>query len=295
VSARVRLLTVGAVLMGLLVAAPSVGSAQRVSVGVGIGFGYPVVAGGYYYRPWGPWGYPFYPAVSYPYPYPYAYPYVHPYPYYDPYASLRLQVTPRETEVFVDGYFAGIVDNFDGTFQSLDLAPGEHQVQLYLPGHRPVQQQLYLQPGKTSRVKLTMQPLAPGEPESARPLAQPLPQLPPPDQAAGAQPSRRPAPAPNAPVQTAPGADRGVEVNPAPPSSADYGSLLLRVQPGGANILIDGERWEGPDLDERLVLQVAAGTHVIEVQREGYRRYTTQITVKPGETTTLNVALTKNQ
>jgi hypothetical protein len=36
-------------------------------------------------------------------------------------SSLQLQVTPRETEVFVDGYFAGRVDDFDGRFQRLPI------------------------------------------------------------------------------------------------------------------------------------------------------------------------------
>ena len=34
-------------------------------------------------------------------------------------SSMRLQVKPLDTMVFVDGYFAGIVDDFDGTFQRL--------------------------------------------------------------------------------------------------------------------------------------------------------------------------------
>jgi hypothetical protein len=74
--------------------------------------------GGYY---GGYYSYPFYFSVGvggYPY-YPYYYPF---YPYYgyayDPSAHLRLQVTPREAEVFVDGYYAGTVDDFDGSFQA---------------------------------------------------------------------------------------------------------------------------------------------------------------------------------
>lgn len=302
---RARLAVVG-FLVCIGVTAPTAASPQiAVGVGVGIGAPYPVVAGGYYYRPYGPWygyGYPWYPIYSapyrYPYPYPYPYPYAYPvYPYYDPFASLRLQVTPRETEVFVDGYFAGIVDSFDGTFQRLDLSPGEHELELYLPGHRPVRQKLLLQPGKTSRIRTTMQPLTPGEPEPARPVGQAAPAQTPTGNQSRSQamtPSRgQGAPSRPAPAPAAPPTDTAVDANPAPPASATYGSLLLRVQPGGANILVDGERWEGPETDERLVLQVAAGKHVIEVQRDGYRRYTTEIDVKPGETTTLNVALTK--
>jgi hypothetical protein len=45
-----------------------------------------------------------------------------------------LQVIPRETEVFVDGYFAGRVDDFDGRFQRLHIQPGEHELTLCLDG-----------------------------------------------------------------------------------------------------------------------------------------------------------------
>ena len=57
---------------------------------------------GYGYGPWGPgpWGYP-----------------------YGGYrwaneASLRLDVKPRDAQVYVDGYYAGIVDQYDGKLRS---------------------------------------------------------------------------------------------------------------------------------------------------------------------------------
>ena len=58
-------------------------------------------------------------------------------------SSLRLQVTPRDTEVFIDDYYVGTVDDFDGFFQRLRLEPGEHEVTLYLPGHRTAKQMVY--------------------------------------------------------------------------------------------------------------------------------------------------------
>jgi hypothetical protein len=48
--------------------------------------------------------------------------------FFDDESSPQLQVTPRETEVFVDGYFAGKVDDFDGRFQRLHVQPGEHEL-----------------------------------------------------------------------------------------------------------------------------------------------------------------------
>jgi hypothetical protein len=52
--------------------------------------------------------------------------------------SLRLEVEPNDAEVFVDGYYAGTVDEFDGHFQKLDLIPGPHHVEIRRPGYDPL-------------------------------------------------------------------------------------------------------------------------------------------------------------
>ena len=253
--------------------------APRRTVVVGVG------VGSYYYRRpyYDPWyfGYPWYAGY-------YAYP--QRYYRYDLGASLRLQVSPRQTEVFVDGYYAGNVDEFDGVFQRLDIEPGEHEIELYLPGHRTVVQRVYLQPGKTSRIRLEMQPLGPGEPEPVKPSGTSA--ITPSRPGAGPGASRRPGPQPR---DSRADDDGGVvRTDPDVRTANDYGSLALRVQPGPATITIDGERWEGPEGNERLVVELPPGRHVIEVQKDGYRRYTTEITVSAGEATTLNVALTRN-
>src|SRR5215510_2975271 len=142
------------------------GSSFAFGIGFGYGYGYPYA---YPYGAFG-FGYPGYPYYgAYPAPY-------YGGGYYDGSAALRLQVTPRETQVYVDGYYAGVVDSFDGTFQRLYAQPGSHEVQLYLPGHRSFAQTLYLQPGNTISIKHTMQPLQPGDPEPVRPAAPPRPQ-----------------------------------------------------------------------------------------------------------------------
>ena len=88
---------------------------------------------------------------------------------YDRSGSVRLQVSPQQAEVFVDGYFAGTVDDFDGVFQRLHIEPGDHEIQVYLAGYRPFSQRIYLQPGKSFNIRHTMQPLGPGEAAPARP------------------------------------------------------------------------------------------------------------------------------
>jgi hypothetical protein len=197
---------------------------------------------------------------------------------YDLSGSMRLQVEPEETEVFVDGYYAGRVDEFDGVFQRLHLEPGDHDIELFLAGHRTFTQRLYLQPGRTFRIRHTMQPLGPGDPEPVRPTGAPLP---------------------SSYSGTPQGQGRGRGQGPGPgPSRAErpadgFGQLSLRVQPADAEVLIDGERWQGALDNERLNVQLGAALHRLEIRKDGYRSYFTDVTIRNGETLTLNVALTR--
>ena len=112
--------------------------------------------GGYYYPGSSPWWWDSYPysfgffawdpfwwGASYPaypgypasagYP-PYAYPPSSGYFY----GGVRLKVKPREAEVYVDGYFAGRVDDYDGAFQKLNLVTGAHHIEIQAPGFEPL-------------------------------------------------------------------------------------------------------------------------------------------------------------
>jgi len=107
----------------------------------------------YVYDPfWGPWG-------PYAWSYPYAY---HAYPE----ANIRTEVTPKDAAVYVDGYYAGRVSDFDGALQRLHVAPGGHTITFYLDGFRTVSQDVYVRPDSTLKMGENMQPLAPGQ-ESA--------------------------------------------------------------------------------------------------------------------------------
>jgi hypothetical protein len=55
-----------------------------------------------------------------------------------PSGGLRLKVEPKNADVFVDGRYAGIVDDFDGMFQHLDLRPGSHHINVRAPGYEPL-------------------------------------------------------------------------------------------------------------------------------------------------------------
>jgi PEGA domain len=71
----------------------------------------------------------------------------------------------------------------------------------------------------------------------------------------------------------------------------ETGSLSVKTVPADAQIYIDGERWVGPETDGRLVVQVPAGRHTVEVRAPGYRSYVADVDVRAGETTPVNVSL----
>jgi uncharacterized membrane protein len=78
-------------------------------------------------------------------------------------------------------------------------------------------------------------------------------------------------------------------------AATGYGALAIRVQPVDAELLIDGQRWERSSDREPLVVQLAAGEHMVEVRREGYRSYTRQVEIKGGETSPINVSLSRGE
>ena len=233
-----------------------------------------VWAGAGFYRPY---HYGYYDPFWYPFYGPYAYgAWRYPYYRYGGYgasSAVRLQVTPSETEVYVDGYYVGLVDSFDGFFQRLRLPPGDHEIELYLDGHESIQRTLYLAPGETYRVRHEMAPLAPGAPAPMRPEPPPPPPAAPPS-AVGAPSSVPP---------TVPGT--------AVADPAGFGTLVVRVQPVDAAILVDGERWTGHEAVGELVLDLGAGMHRLEVRRDGHRPYAVDLEIAPGEDTVINVSL----
>jgi hypothetical protein len=52
--------------------------------------------------------------------------------------SIRLRVKPNTASVYVDGYYAGTVDDFDNTFQKLSIALGKHRIEISAPGYQPL-------------------------------------------------------------------------------------------------------------------------------------------------------------
>jgi hypothetical protein len=173
---RKPLLVAAAAVVGLsaLAAAPADAQSRHRSRGrVKVGGYYAPYYAPYYYRPfavpfswrygWSPYSYGAYGGYG---------PYGYGRPAADT-ADARLQVTPREAEVYVDGYRAGRVDDFDGAFQRLHVDPGPHEITIVHPGYRTIRERVYLAEGSTFKIKQSMAPLAPGERSEPPPPPEP--------------------------------------------------------------------------------------------------------------------------
>jgi hypothetical protein len=194
-----------------------------------------------------------------------------------PDAAVRFEgVKPTKTLVYLDGYYAGIVDDFDGVFQRLYTAPGPHEITLFLEGYRTFTQHAYLTPDHTFKVRHQMELLQPGE-TSEKPPAPPPP--PPPDQ----QTTRGPR-GPNSRRQEPP-----ADQQPAPHEQG-RGTLELTLQPADAEVIVDGQSWQRTGADH-VTVDLAAGPHNLQIRKSGYVGYLTDVDIRPSETTTLDVNL----
>ncbi|HYT74563.1 MAG TPA: PEGA domain-containing protein [Vicinamibacterales bacterium] len=255
----------------------------------GVGFGT-------FYDPFYAGWYPLYAQYPYPrYPYPGYY-------YGGAWASARIEIKPREAQVYLDGYFVGIVDQFDGVFQRLDIPAGEHEVTVYLPSYRSYRERALFRPGQTYHFRAILEPLAPGAPPEPKPQPSAAPANGPngpegygrdPRDPYVRGPYREPPPPPESgrmppPPPERPGDRRGEN---RPPDAGGFGTVNIRVQPADAVVTIDGERWDSPEGGSRLVVELAGGSHRIDVWKDGFRPYSSTILVRPGETQALNISL----
>jgi len=249
---------------------------------------------GYYGQPWyfGPgfrtgfgYGYPSLYGYSY---YPYYGGYGHGYGYYGARGyvtppdtetvGLRIMIEPREARVYVDGAYAGEVDDFDGMFQRLYLEPGEHELAFELEGYRSYVLILDVAPGASLKVRHSMQEGG-GEPVV--------------DDRTGGRALRREARssarAPRAPEE------RELSERDAPYERSETAhspaQLRLDVTPKDASVYVDGEFRGTAGLLTARPLELEAGTHRVEIVRPGLRGVSREVTLESGESQELSAAL----
>jgi hypothetical protein len=76
-------------------------------------------------------------------------------------------------------------------------------------------------------------------------------------------------------------------------SRSRYGTLAIRVQPGDAEILVDGQRWDHTPDTPRLSIELSEGRHVVEVRKDGFSTYREDVLIRNNRTLSINVALTR--
>ncbi len=207
---------------------------------------------------------------------------------YQPAADMRIQVTPREAEVYLDGYLVGTVDQYDGIFQRLHVPFGEHTISIYRDGYRTITERMLFRPYESYHLKQVMEPVGSGGTPDPRP--EPAPRA---AQGPGAYPDPRapqdPRAYPDPTPASRPPSRRG---NRDTVQRGDrFGALAIRVQPRDAVVMVDDERWDAPAGEDRLLVELAEGPHRVEIRKDRFRTYTSTVRIQAGETATLNVSL----
>lgn len=214
--------------------------------------------------------------------------------YYDNSGSVRVIVEPNKTKVYVDEYYAGTADDFDGIFQRLNLRPGRHDITLKLEGYETHKVKLYVPLDHTLKIKHKM----------ARGAADVVSESTVGDPADEERYARRRAdeydrerPEADDRYEPRDRADDGApraddQRDDSWPAARERGTLRLDVSPADASIYVDGMfRGTGQDLRR---LNLPPGRHRLEVVRPGYRTLERDVEVRAGETEQVDVELQKS-
>ena len=203
---------------------------------------------------WYGWPYPY----EYPYPYGYPWPPVYTLPPGSVTGDIRLDVTPKDADVYVDGYFAGVIDNFNGAFHHLTVGAGTHVLEIRNAGFETLTVEVYVQPRQTITYRGAMSPAQAGEssaqiePDTASPVDSEAP--------------------------------RGAP-----------GDFRLDVTPRDSRIYVDGyyvgtvDNFKGKS--QRLNLP--PGPHHVTLQADGYEPLELDIAIQERQTTTYSGSLTR--
>jgi len=230
----------------------------------------------YYYDAYDPflygaYGYsPFYYSGSYGYA---------PYYYngrYSDSGSLRVIVDPEKTRVYVDNYYAGVADDFDGIFQRLSVPPGRHEITLKLDGYRTHKFHVYVPVGETLKLHHAM------ERGTGEDTDEVVGEAPP---SYGRDDRDRDPGRDDRPYESRTRDDAREDER----DDAGAGTLRLDVNPPDASVYVDGEfRGAGRRVEN---LRLAPGRHRIEVVRPGYRTVEREVDVRPGEISRVEIDL----
>ena len=189
----------------------------------------------------------------------------------------------------MDGYYAGVVDDFDGLFQRLYVSPGRHDIAFKLEGYQTHHVKVYVESGATLKLHHDMQKGT--GPESVEDLAGDVE-----DRYARRDDDRYRRRDDDQRLERH---DRDAEDEDAlddrPPvrgervPSGERGRLRLNVMPEDASVYVDGQ-FKG-SARQASSLELPAGRHRIEVVRPGFRTDERDFEIETGVTRDLSVEL----
>jgi hypothetical protein len=179
------------------------------------------------------------------------------------FGSVRLLVNPEEAEVFVDGYFAGMVNDYNGLFQRLQIRPGRHEITLKCEGYRTHRVKVYVPYAQTLKIRFDMK-TGNADEISEQEIGIPMDD------------------------KRAPAADDDTD---AEDIENGMGLLRLVVRPDDASVYVDGEaRGAARSVSD---LDLPVGMHLIEVVRPGFSTYEREVNIKNAEPKTIEIELEK--
>jgi len=111
----------------------------------GGGARFPILWSSYFFYGWGE----YVPLAAYPAPTPITDPNA-------PTGGLQLDVEPRSARVYVDGAYAGTVEEFSGYYKHLTLSAGPHRIDILASGYDPLTIDLAVIPGQTRSYRASL-------------------------------------------------------------------------------------------------------------------------------------------
>lgn len=236
--------------------------------------------GHYRHRSYYPWYWPWWPTI-----------YVErdTYSADDGWGALDLDVRPERAEVYLDGQYVGIADEYDGFPSYLWLEKGTYDLAIYLDGYETLFRQVSIYPGIVIDVEDRMRSGESIHPDDYGPTSSIR-------RDARIERNREKEAAARAAEDEA----RAREVWSAdyPSSSVNdgVGRLFISVLPSDAAVYLDGHflgtAGEIGQLSAGMVVE--PGDHVIELVRPGYETVRRDLVVPPGERTIVEIELDRD-
>jgi len=73
-----------------------------------------------------------------------------------PIGGLQLDVEPRRAQVYANGWYVGVVDDFSGYYRHLEIAAGSHAIDIVADGYEPLTIEVVVSPGRTTTYRATL-------------------------------------------------------------------------------------------------------------------------------------------